>query len=769
MHWDWPDRRLKLSVGELARFSLAGATEDGAGRWRAELGSHWHDVLREHAEAEGEGWQFEQAISGWLMQAGWRFELQGRIDQLRPGTDPALLREVKTITLPLPADEAQLRERYPAHFHQAMLYAFLLGRGGAFPRTELLFLEIQSGLTQTVELGDADLGALHAHLQAVAALLEERRAHFSRLRALAVPRPFPEWRPGQAEARKALAAAMDADRPVLFEAPTGFGKTGLVLEQALLRLASGEAERLLILTGKNTGHSAIIDQLADFKDVMPELTLHALRSRKDHALDAGLEAGLSTAEIIERWRAAGLSAQRLLADGILSLEDVRGLGQRHGIPPWAVSRMLLPYADAWVADFNYLFDPAVAGVLEGIPAHDPARTLLIIDEAHNLPERAAASRSHLLDAAEVAAVQTDIQFARFPGKLPRLLDQLQSLLRRQPSTDELDPVLEADLIGLLREAETALRESHFDEEELSESSREWLWNLPWLLTDWDHPDLSFHLFSPGKGRVQIACLDASAVIAPVLDRFHRAVLMSATLRPWSDYQAAIGLPDPQTVTPVLGHSPWLEGCFEVMVDARVDTRYRQRDRFTETTARAIAETALTGKGCTAAFFPSYRYAETVLERLAFLYPGLRARLQPRDLPLEGQQAFLENALQFDDILFLVLGSRFSEGIDAIGGRVSRAIVVSPALPEVNGLQKARESRVPGGKAAAFRTVYLIPGMRKIAQALGRLVRSPGHQARVLLHGKRFMEPEIQDLLPEYLRPLDLLVTDEDFDEKWLHE
>jgi DNA excision repair protein ERCC-2 len=140
---------------------------------------------------------------------------------------------------------------------------------------------------------------------------------------------------------------------------------------------------------------------------------------------------------------------------------------------------------------------------------------------------------------------------------------------------------------------------------------------------------------------------------------------------------------------------------------------------------------------------------------------------PATSTLEQQNQFLESALLFDDVLFLVLGSRFGEGIDALGGRVSEAIVVSPALPEVNSLQHEREKLIPGGKAAAFHEIYLIPGMRKISQALGRLVRNPDHQARVLLHGKRFMEPVYQDLLPEYLQPVEYVVTDQEFRTKWL--
>lgn len=767
MHWDWQNRSLKLSVGELARFSLVSTGDELAGRWRAELGSHWHGVLRERAGKEESGWLFERPVAGMLVQEGWQFELQGRIDQLRPGPGAVLLREIKTITCDLPADAGFLRESYPQHFHQAMLYAFLYGREGGFPQAELVFLDIQSGVTQSVQLDDRDFQNLHAHLRGVTQLLEERRGHFARLKRLRVPQPFVEWRPGQPEARAQLASALDRDNLILFEAPTGFGKTGMVLEQALLRLASGEAERIIVLTGKNTGHSPLLNQLLAFKEEMPDLTIHALRSRKDHQVDADVEESYSRAEILERWAASGLSAPGLLADGVLDLEDVKLLGQRHGIPPWAISRFLLPFADVWIADFNYLFDPGVAQVLEGIPTYSPERTLLVVDEAHNLPDRAAGSRSHLLDVKIGQFVHTETQFARFPGKLPKLLDLLESLLKRQPASDSLDPPFEADLIGLLREIVSALKESHFAEDDLSPESRDWLWNLPQLLDDWDHPDLPFHSYSPKKGLVHLACLDAGRPIRQTLGRFRRSILMSATLRPWNSFAAAIGLDKPAEASRILGVSPWLEGCFEVLVDARVDTRFRHREAHMNTTARTIGESALAAKGCTVAFFPSYQYAGQVLERMGYLFPALRCELQPRDLPLEKQTEFLESALLFDDVLFLVLGSRFSEGIDALGGKVSQAIVVSPALPEVNGLQKAREALIPGSASTRFHAIYLIPGLRKISQALGRLVRSPDQRARVLLHGKRFMEPDHQDLLPEYLRPCDSIITDADLDQKWL--
>ena len=122
-------------------------------------------------------------------------------------------------------------------------------------------------------------------------------------------------------------------------------------------------------------------------------------------------------------------------------------------------------------------------------------------------------------------------------------------------------------------------------------------------------------------------------------------------------------------------------------------------------------------------------------------------LQPRLPDLAAQAAWVEESLAFTDALFLVLGSNFAESIDLLGGRVTHAMVVGPALPEVNAVQRARLAEFSAlGRAEAFRRVYQIPGMTKVNQALGRLVRAPGQRARVLLHCRRFLEPSYAGLL-----------------------
>jgi DNA excision repair protein ERCC-2 len=197
---------------------------------------------------------------------------------------------------------------------------------------------------------------------------------------------------------------------------------------------------------------------------------------------------------------------------------------------------------------------------------------------------------------------------------------------------------------------------------------------------------------------------------------------------------------------VRAETPWRDGAYDVAVDLRVDTTFQQRQRHMGTTAQTVrALHASAGGAPVAVFFPSFAYAEAVAREVE------AASLQPRRSDLSAQNSWIGANLDAGRALFLVLGSGFAEGIDLLGGRVSDAMVVGPALPEVNPVQRARMAAFgEDDRDVAFDRVYRIPGMQKVNQALGRLVRAPGQRARVLLHCRRFAEPGYERLLaPEY--------------------
>jgi Rad3-related DNA helicase len=218
---------------------------------------------------------------------------------------------------------------------------------------------------------------------------------------------------------------------------------------------------------------------------------------------------------------------------------------------------------------------------------------------------------------------------------------------------------------------------------------------------------------------------------------------------------------------VRAHAPWRDHAYDVVIDLRVDTTFQQRARFYATTAATVATLHAAATGAVAVFFPSYRYAESIQQALRESGSLLRVALQPRQTDLAAQNAWVEESLVNADALFLVLGSSFAEGIDLLGGRVGHAMVVGPALPEVNPVQKARLAEAAHlGRDEAFRRVYQAPGIQKVNQALGRLVRAPGQRAKVLLHCRRFAEPSYTRLLAaEYQRGAHV-TTDQELDD-WL--
>jgi Rad3-related DNA helicase len=814
---DHERRSATFALGELAAFSTGPRPADTgpSGRWRAELGSHWHREKRaalEAASAPGSAGfppasdlfaapapplplapapSFEVPIRGALAHRGWLFHLEGRLDQSLPTPEGgAHLRELKTTLDRLPRPAEELRAAHPEHFHQLGLYLALSALAEPARRFtgEVLYIEAGTGLEQSVPYLEADRAALDAHLDAVADFLEQRRAALARLRALRWTPAFATPRPGQETVVPDLVAALRpaADgappAPVVLQAPTGFGKTGVLLEAAFHALREGHADRLVYLTGKSTGQLHVLATLqkmlgdspgsagpgsAGFQPASepaapPALSAWNLRPKREHCVNDVFHCTRERCRFLHdlprRWRDSGLARFHLFPAEARDLPALRAAGHAAGICPYEISRASLPFCDVWLGDFNYLFAPANRGVFVDQPTWDPARTLLVIDEAHHLPARVAEAHSHALTADELHTLLTELpdDTAR---PLRRELESLWRLLSTFPAADALDLDTEDDLAAALRSLSAQLQKTPPDHDALSPAAADLLWRLPALFAWMEDHSLEKLLWSPRPSELRLTCLDAAPVIGEQLRAFAGVVLATATPPPPEVFAAALGLApgsadfQSASVSLVTPAAPWRTGAYDVALDLRVDTTYRRRAEHHGTTAATLAGLrAASPLAPVAAFFPSYAYAEAVIARLESEHPALRAALQPRAADLAGQHEWIEQELALADILVFVLGGSFAEGIDHLGGRVSHAIVVGPALPEVNALQRARQAAHARqvGDAEAFRRTYLVPGLQKVNQALGRLVRAPGQRARVVLHCRRFADPAYASLLaPEY--------------------
>ncbi len=822
MEFDLDLRRARLGVGELSDFTLGPREPVGgaAGLWRAQLGNHWHRQLQVRAAAENAAVEFEVAITGEVAHHGWILGFTGRIDQVVRSAAGVTLREIKTVTRALPADEAELRRDYPAYFAQAAAYLFLrrMAEPGARPSAlgaELVFVETDTGLTQVVGIVPSDEAVFRGQLERVTEFLDLRLRARARLAVLRFRSPFDRLRPGQETIQAEIAAAIAGPAAkVVLEAPTGFGKTGVLLECALGQLRTGRCERVLYLTSKSTGQIQVAQTLAA---MTPDggVAVWLVRPKSEHCVNSVYHCVRESCGYLdgmeERWPASGLARFYQREDEPRELPALREAGRHARICPYEITRAALAANDVWIGDYNYVFAPSASGLFYGQPGFDPARTLLVIDEAHNLPARVADAYSHTTNAEQAAVVLDALQLARAPPSLLAAWGEWTGRLEALEPAGELPAAEAAGLRARAADLANLIATVPVDYAAIGPRASELLWETAALAAQFDQDELPYLCWCPRRGTLALTCLDAAPAIGARLRDFGGVVLASATPAP-ADVQAeALGLtaeepPLPEEIPPVLedrrlgdltrrqtrklsgqvtsgaqllragearqpaltwvrAATPWRDGAYDVAFDLRVDTTYQRRAGFYETTARSVE--ALGADGKVAVFFSSYAYAEAIAGVLESGGSSRRVALQPRRKDLSAQAAWLEEALTEADALFLVLGSSFAESVDLLGGRVDRAMVVGPALPEVNPVQQARMAALAGlGREEAFRRVYQVPGMQKVNQALGRLVRAPGQRAKVLLHCRRFAEADYTALLAPDYRGGPRLRSDEGFTE-WL--
>ena len=757
-----PAQRLaSLNARELAEFrreSVRIPKTGGPSRWRASLGQRWHEHLRQQAQRGPGNAQFEKTLQGTWLEDGWRITLTGKADQWIEQDGNNTIREIKTISRLLPMDEEELLVHYPAYFAQLQTYlATALHLGEALAKNltgELVFVSIDEGFVQTLEMPSHDLRHYQEQRHKLRNYLVARRADHDRLRSLQFQLPFPSWRTGQEESLGQLKERHELSppgKPLLFEAPTGFGKTGVALQFALEQLRAGTYEKVFCLTGKSTGQNALLEQIGKMQSgVSPRY--YQLRSRDEHAIRSSAHTCNGRdcrQDIEEKWNTAGLEPATLFSEGTPTLEQVRKLGAETGVCPYEISRALIPRADVLIGDFNYIFSRRHNSVLldqEGLPMH---RVLLLVDEAHNLPERVRECLSAETSEPAAQALLAGLETSKAPAEAKVLAKNWMHWL------DELEgcPALALDQLyaaeDLLGDLTDTILNNPLDWNLFPEDAYEALRELLHMKNLLNSEYLPMLAWCDRPGRLKLSCLDASQEIADTISKFGGSLLMSATLSPLEIFAQNCGQATAEILESVQADAPWRKDAYRVAIDVRIDTRLKLRAQHHATTAQTIVDFARSSKSPIAVYFPSYEYANHIQKHLMQSAPELSATIQPRGLSLAAQNTFLQTSLDQADVLLLMMGGSFAEGIDQLGGRIERAIVVGPALPVADTVQRARMNQLDHLNAEeSYHRICREPALVRIRQAVGRMVRAPGQRASILFHCRRFTEAHYASLFQE---------------------
>jgi DNA excision repair protein ERCC-2 len=689
-------------------------------------------------------------------------QLRGRAD----GFDATLgvVEEVKTHKLPAGGVERIAPNQRALHWAQAKVYGALLAAQHGLPAltVRLCYLHVGTGQETVLEercsaeaLADFATTLARRYAEWARAQQAHRAALEADLAALAFrPEGF---RPGQRALSAQVFHAARSGRVLLAQAGTGIGKTIATLFPMLKAMPAQRLDKLFFLTAKGSGHEAPLAALAELP--LPRLRMLQLVAR-DKACEhpgqpcSGEHCPLARG-FYDRLPAARAAAA---GAGALRREVVRRVALDHGVCPYYLAQEMARWADVVVADVNYLFD--ATALLHGLTRVNGWRVGLLVDEAHNLVDRARALHSAALAR---DALRAALQAAPAPGHQPaRALRRLQrsmgQLVAAQHDDHALLDALPATLVEHARAVVDAVAAAAADDPAaVSPPLLELHFELMGFvrLAEAFSPKHTLLEVDRRAGARHAVVALRNVVPAPFLQprwaAMHASVLFSATLTPMDYYADLLGLPE-QTARLDLP-APFDAAQLDVRLVPGIPTRWRERAAGAPALAALIGRQYAHAPGNYLAFFASFEHLQQVWAAFTAAHPGVPAWAQSRHMRDAERQAFLDRFTPDGaGIGFAVLGGAFAEGVDLPGSRLVGAFVATLGLPQVNPLNGAMQRLLERQYGAGFDYAYLYPGLRKVVQAAGRVIRTPADRGSLHLIDARFLRAEVRALLPTWWRP-----------------
>ncbi len=757
-------RSLSVSVGALVGFALRAGdlVRGGPGSaQRLAAGSRAHRQLQRRRPP---GYQAEVPVSHLLQRDGLVLEICGRVDGVALTADALLVEEIKTTGQLPDADYPGA----PAHWAQAKVYAFIVAtqaqRAAVDVRLTYVCLEpfatreLHERCTQAALASFVD-GLLEAYLRWARAYDEWCRVRDASIACL--PFPFPRLRPGQGQLIEAVQAALDGDARLFVEAPTGIGKTICVLYPAVRALGSGQVDKVFYLTPKTVVRTAAEKAVADLRAAGLRLRSLTLTARERICCQGQ---GRTACDPRRCPYALGYfdRLDAALADGFrqetLTRPAIEELARRHQVCPFELQLDLSLWVDLLVCDYNYAFDPAA--YLRRFFLDDGGRYALLVDEAHDLVDRAREMFSAELRAGALAACAGRFGARAEPlaAHLHRLADEVRAagpaagdgavVLESVPSS--LRPLL-ADLLPL---AERVLAAETAGDDWQALAEQYYAAQAFLRLTDELSEEYTCYAERHGRqARLRLFCLDPARQLRAALRRGCAAVFFSATLTPLDYFRDLLGGRAGDALLSL--EPPFPADNLHVLVGRYVATTLRRRAASYAAVAEAIATVVGARPGNYLAFFPSYRYLEAVARHLA-ARDDLELAVQRPGLSEAEREAFLARFATDNGgplVGMVVMGGLFGEGIDLSGERLIGAVIVGVGLPQLCLERDLISAHFAARGAPGFEYAYTYPGMNRVLQAAGRVIRSETDRGVVLLLDERFCELSYQQLLPRWWQPL----------------
>jgi DNA excision repair protein ERCC-2 len=602
--------------------------------------------------------------------------------------------------------------------------------------------------------------------------------------------PFPSIREGQREFMDDVRNSVECERILIAHAPTGIGKTVAALVPSLQYALENE-KTVFFLTSKRSQHKIAIDTLRMIKrhatlnfvavDVTSKQSMCPRATSIHRAYYSLFTEFCKSEQRNKRCRyflGHDEEALQRITNEILHVEELCTWCTSRGVCPYKAALEVAESADVVVCDYNYLFSPDIAAnVLEKIET-GLEDLIVIVDEAHNLPDRIRNNLSDELRMSTVTSAARGLRYtdremqgnlmeleqifvklgmrarenksAELPVERDVLLEEMEKVLRRRIEVMSYD-----EFINALQSIAEGFETSRYKKE--AEAVQRNILSVADFLDGWRTRERCLRIFSLTQREnptLYFKLLDPSVISEPIFQRVHSTIMMSGTLCPTEMYADVLGAtPDRIRGKEIVMReykSPFPKENRLIVVTKDLTTRYTQRgEEMYRRVAGKISEVAQSVKGGMAVFFPSYELLKAIA---AYLPEEVRRRtlVERRELSKEEKNRLYE--LLRDDtegILLAVQGGSFSEGMDYESNTLKAIIVVglplSPPTLEVKTIEGYYAGKYGAEKGRLYG--YLYPAITKVLQAAGRGIRSEHDRCIIVLMDYRFAHHPYKKCLP----------------------
>ena len=714
------------------------------------------------AARRGSGYVAELPLAGDFTANGQTLHVRGRAD----GFDAARLRleEIKTHRGPL---DTQPENHRHLHWAQARVYGHLLCAAQGLPQLEIALVYLDVGTereTVLAEIWQADDLRRHFEDQCqrfLAWATQEARHRAARDEALTALRfPHPDFRTGQRPLAEAVYKAATHRRCLLAQAPTGIGKTIGTLFPLLKACTAQGIDKVFYLSAKTSGRQLALDALdqlhpsGEARAPWRVLELVARDKACEHPDKAchGDACPLAQGfyDRLPQARQAAIDSGRPLDKA-----QVRNVAAAHSVCPYYLGQELARWADIVVGDYNHYFD--LHAMLFSLGQTQQWRVAALVDEAHNLLDRARGMYSSELSHQALRTLRRTA-----PSALKRPLERVHrlwlALVKDQAHAEPPFSLVQAlqHAVGAITDhltehpqatTDTALQGFYFDALQFTRVAE--------LFDEHSMFDVRKAPAPPGsRGKPDtVLCLRnivPAPFLAPRWASLHTATLFSATVQPWNYQLDTLGLP--QDTACIDLPTPFDARQLQVHVAQDLSTRFKDRGASLAPMVSMMARHYKARPGNYLAFFSSFDYLRQAADTFEAEHPAIPVWRQSRGMREEEQRDFLARFNEGGQgIGFAVLGGAFAEGVDLPGRRLVGAFIATLGLPQFNPVNEEichRLQRLFGARLGHDYT-YLYPGLQKVVQAAGRVIRTPQDEGVVVLMDERFSQPHIRRLLPTW--------------------